>query len=1109
MPNIAPKSCAGSYKQCALGEIICTAPANILVPLASQTQRKSKTLASMLALTVVALFALATPALSLYTTKPPAPPSTTTTQTTAPPTTHDCPDCYQKPHPPNEHYAPRGACCYGDQCISSNKTLNACEILGFVWAGPWSDCGKCRHLAPCCLPLAQTENSAALANYDNSPPLHIFGDYQCTHEVCFDCVKKGGTIVEFCEECGDLTTTTAPPTTTGTGNTKPTTTTGTGTTGTTGPTPAPTPDKPTGACCAYDGQCVDYVTAWECNEKHNGAYRGDHSHCADADICKPICCDPVENQCIDADTKERCEIANGVSLGFGQCVTQEGSCGGACCIDGKASTSRSEEECEACDGTFLGFGVPAIDELCPRACCVPDETVSTGFSCELRTVESCNDEDDAVLHPVGTGCSVDPCGGACCSEDESGEPLCEFLLTDPSGLDAEAQCKAKQTDVVYQGDGSSCFAEADGDVELENNGACLNDGACCIPPEQPAPTPAPSGYGSHAPTMAPPPSEGTCERATGVKECLALGGTFQGIGSRCEGEESISCTNRACCFDAGCLNLDSENAELECKLKGGSLAPYGTHCGQPGVCDTDSGACCCDGHCINAPDSDWCREYGGPHASFRGHGSSCDRDGVCDIPEEEGACCIKRSYLKDGDELCVMVHNAPSCAFRGGHWQGTGTSCFDDEGVCRELLGACCVGDQVYDELSAEECAECGGHWAGAGSKSGDEGVCDPRHKGACCRRGRGCEETTYVQCKRDGGHYQGPESSCSDDLVCTACLPCETDAQDCDYDEDCPSGTKCIQAYGKCMAPATRIPALHYGAKPPGYAEVSAKLAGAGASRKREIDQTEEPVSEEENDDDHHYHTGPYTCGGAETIGQPCILHPCQGKCAVGTCKAPPAGFLSESCESVCVKVHEYPCECECKDPWYETCAHVNGRVVNDTNTDGIAEESEPGLQNIDVLLHLISPDADEPTYIATTKSGANGHYAFAGLAGGTYNVTANVTAPYAVSGGPTRIVSLECIPDEDLPADDRKRSVVMRVQHRDMGNHIADDVNFPVRKSHMSDGNGNGGAPTPAPTMSNGDGPSTALVLGILFGVLALAICLFVAAVLGSRGPARVRRR
>ena len=1026
----------------------------------------------------------------------PAPP---TTLPPPPPPPPACDDCHDIPDP-EEPLAPRGACCFGDKCIGTNKTQNACEVLGYVWAGAWTDCTKCRHLSPCCLPPDYVP-----CDWDNSTSgaykPRIFGDYQCTHEVCFDCVQKGGTRVEWCDECSDLTTTVAittqPP------RTKPHKP-------TPAPTPAPTPEHNAGACCHSDGQCVDAQTAWNCNAC-NGTYRGDFTTCGDDNaICAPKCCDPRANVCLEAASADECVEANGIFLGYGGCSDQNVDCGGRCCVEAHAVTAANAEECEHRKGTNFAAGEPNDDEACPRACCYdkrPNDNDERFKTCRLTSPEDCAEVYGGQANAPGVACHPYNCGGACCQEN--GDCVWAEFNYNPQCLEctstAEENCDSVYSG-IWQGYGTDCAIDTDGDHEPEPNGQCKNDAACCIPPWVAIDV-------LHITVNS---AADLCITAPDLATCQKEGGIYQGIGVAC-GDDGLSCTNRACCTGRGCINIDSENAELECKLKKGVLQPFGTNCDLPGVCDANSGACCCDGHCLNLPDSDTCRDFGG--ISFRGHGTSCDRDGICDIPRKEGACCIKQSYLKEGDDLCEATPNAQSCVFRGGAWKGQGTSCFDDEGACRELTGVCCVEGSAYDDLTVEECRDCGGHWAGPGSLSGDEGVCDPRHKGACCKKGRGCEETTYVQCKRDGGNFQGPETSCHDEDACAYCLPCGIDGQYCDYDADCPSGTVCVQKFNKCFAPATRIPSLNDNQKPPHWKH----------NRKRGAPPPPAPPGNNhghhgDDDDDggsewqtwHNPNTGPFTCGGNETLGMPCILHPCSGKCAVGTCQTPPAGYLSAACESVCMKIHEYDCDCECKDPWWQTCAYISGQIVNDTNVNGQIDDNEPGIEGVLVKLFLIDPNAEEPEYIAEQTTGANGHYAFTGLAGGKYSIEVEAPEHYRVENSDTQTASVQCLPEGETAASVAVvHSQLLTVHHRELSNHIAENVNFllaPARRGDHDrdrDHDRDHDHDHDRDRHRGGGGLSGAAIAGIIVGVLVLFICLIVLAVLmGGQSGSRIRR-
>jgi len=936
----------------------------------------------------------------------------------------ECQNCQQLPPPACDV---KGACCYGSEFVKISCP-DECAVLGFVWAGPFSDAARCKHLTPCCF----TNNGT------------------CANLGCFDCVKGGGAPIEKCEHCSQLTTATTSTST----KTKPThTKTTTGST-----TPMPTP--PAGGCCCFaDGSTPSIKTAEECHTA-GGIYRGDGSTCS-ADSCKVKCCNVAKNICKHANTRAECEdeFNAGGFQGIGECTAE--LCGGACCVHGRALLAHSDAECTTRGGDWLGFQTLLIDELCPRACCVGD-------SCEMATAADCRDAN-GIPWAAGDTCSTVKCSGACCSstsgslgdgptpeDDDDPEVACSIVLNDIVTSGRE-RCEAIAGS-VYQGDGSVCGADLDGDGHigaaddddhqddeleaLEIKGQCFNDGACCLRDKNAG-------------------DENGCVRTPDVQSCVARNGTFQGIGSRCD--QRNMCKLSACCLgtQGGCVDVHIGTGAVECRLKGGRYVGDGTTCELPGMCDPDSGACCCEGQCLNMPNATACYEFGG--CSFRGTGTSCIHADVCESNQpDEGACCIQNSYLGEPSQ-CVMMPSAAACVFRGGVFRGSKSNCDAPDATCGPQTGVCCVDGVAYDDQTADECTRCGGKFAGIGSASGDEGVCDERHRGACCKKHHGCDDTTYAQCKRNGGNFQGFETKCCDDGVCDACYPCSLDKSTsaCESDADCTDPAVCVLQFGVCMVPASRIhqkriwnPSVHARAMKMGFVPpVKAMPHLAFALHDGDAD--------DEVADDSDAPDGPFSCGDESTIGQSCIIHPCRGKCAVGTCAAPPPGTTTGACKAVCVQLHEYDCGCTCRDPWWETCAFISGAVVVDTNAndaldfpDGADTLFETAAFTVSLYSSPIEADSDT---LLSTKSSATGRFAFSGLPGGRYKVKLDVPDGYRIEDGltATRIVEVTCIPEAEqaaAAAATEKRSMLAAIHSqfltmlngKSLANHIVDNVYF-----------------------------------------------------------------
>ncbi len=81
-----------------------------------------------------------------------------------------------------------------------------------------------------------------------------------------------------------------------------------------------------------------------------------------------------------------------------------------------------------------------------------------------------------------------------------------------------------------------------------------------------------------------------------------------------------------------------------------------------------------------------------------------------------------------------------------------------------------------------------------------------------------------------------------------------------------------------------------------------------------------------------------------------------------------------------------------------------VSGRVFIDSNNDGVFNGSDAGLSG--VQLNLTGTDFNSLPVSATTTTGADGRYVFAGLAAGTYTVT-EPSQPASTSNGVTTVGS------------------------------------------------------------------------------------------------------
>lgn len=873
---------------------------------------------------------------------------------------------------------------------------------------------------------------------------------ECSEKFCADCFDEHGVPVAACELC-EVTETVAE--TTGAVTKPPKSTPAPATHSE--PTPASPPD---GACCRPDGTCGEMTQA-ECHEC-NGVFRGDYTECgedADADgfpdsgICQRRCCTGT-TLCAVVHNKDECDQLDGVLNIFATECTEGGDdvCGVSCCADAKCLIAKTEAECVACGGTPHPEA-ECEDVDCGGACC-------DGASCSLVAEEAaCNG-----TYTGGAQCEPALCGGACCAQGACTEGT-------------ETDCDTASG--VFQGDGTLCE---------DTNAVCLNDGACCV--------------------------QGVCTMASDNAACFALGGVFHGEGSLCS-DDDVKCDEGACCTGKGCLMAPDAHT---CTTKDGAWSGLGTNCEMAAICDREAGACCCKDECREVCSEEQCTALGG--RAWLGAGSACEDDeATCDAvtdPDgpDEGACCVQRSYVHDG-ALC-SVETEAECAFHGGNFQGTGSTCGLQEGgerTCKIVRGACCVPGEAkcHDAMTISECRDCGGHFAGEGVSCSDEYVCQPRHTGACCKPGWPCKELTHVACLRDGGRFQGFETTCNseDGAVCSVCLPCEVDRPneaECTMDADCPKDTVCLAKYGTCVVEAVRIaseyskpigwePAVDYilPANDPWHKTQAGVRWARKMSRAQIVEDDDDTPMPEIGEN-----LGPLSCGGNHTIGYPCVVHPSPSKCGIGVCMAPPEGnSLSDSCVSVCRQVREYECGCECEDAWLKSCAHIAGHIVADANNDGVRASDEEGVIGAIVQLYQLTGGEYEFVSEEITKQG--GHYAFGGIPGGDYKV--RVTLPegntFGGDGKSYRKVSVECLED----GNDRKRSVAVTQrawQRVNQANHLAEDIDFFIVPGEPSDGtpeDDDDDSTAPAASSSSTDGLSTGAVVGIVLGSLFIvALCI-----------------
>jgi hypothetical protein len=196
---------------------------------------------------------------------------------------------------------------------------------------------------------------------------------------------------------------------------------------------------------------------------------------------------------------------------------------------------------------------------------------------------------------------------------------------------------------------------------------CFPNGSCAdlLPPDCVAQGGTPQGVGTNCATVTcPQPTEACCFPGGGCQDlpaqvCVGQGGAPQGPGTSCA---TTSCPQPtvACCFpDGSCLDLTT----ADCAAQGGT--PFGPSCAGV-ICPQPTVACCfADGSCADLTAAD-CAAAGGVVS-----GADCATT-VCEQPERRGACCFSDGSCQDG-------LTADECGAAGGSYEGDNTLCSQTE----------------------------------------------------------------------------------------------------------------------------------------------------------------------------------------------------------------------------------------------------------------------------------------------------------------------------------------------------------------------------------------------------------------------------------------------
>jgi hypothetical protein len=311
-----------------------------------------------------------------------------------------------------------------------------------------------------------------------------------------------------------------------------------------------------------------------------------------------------------------------------------------------------------------------------------------------------------------------PQTGACCWPDGSCSVVtqmeCEHTLTGLNG--------------IYQGDGTTCLGDNDGDGVDDACGQVSPTGACCFT--------GPAGP--------------TCLNTTQAQCIQTYNGTWY-PGQNCA---TFTCPTQqpmgACCYPdaAGVMHCISTTHKECVKIYGGTWY-LGQSCANID-CPTPQpmGACCygdpANPSCVNTTE-DLCKlQYNGTWYA----GQNC---ATFDCPPrpELGACCFQGA----AGPSCVNTTKAACRKLYGGTWYA-GQNCATFDCPDQPPKGACCYGDPAAPSCVNTTQAEChavyGGTWY-VGQDCATFQCPTPPELGACCFQsaagGQGCATTTQLDC--------------------------------------------------------------------------------------------------------------------------------------------------------------------------------------------------------------------------------------------------------------------------------------------------------------------------------------------------------------------------
>ena len=497
----------------------------------------------------------------------------------------------------------------------------------------------------------------------------------------------------------------------------------------------------TGGCCVSDAVGLAFCqirTREECGGV-NGTYLGDGSDCpADPDtVCGVFACCLPDGLCVHLPI-ESCLVEGGEPLPHAACASI--TCGpqdtGACCLPNAAGlpscVHRTEEDCAGLGGAYQGNGSTCPSDLtspCGNfACCFPNG------GCAVLTIEHCLQEGgqpspDAECTAIGC---TPQARGACCLTNANGLAGCVH----------ETEERCADLGGAYQGDGSSCPAGT--------NLPC-GEVPCCLPNHE-------------------------CVEAN-VEACLSEGGRPVPHAGGCALIDCVEEPVGACCVNDAAANLNCiVRTRVECASVNGAYQGDGSTCPSDPSLSCGGAACCLpNGVCVVLPHERCLDEDGNPMPGV----PTCET--VFCTPPPVGACCLSTAV---GTPSCVVI-TQEHCAAEGGAYQGDDSTCSSDPNLsCGGA--ACCLPNGECVILRHEHCLAEGGNPV-PGTTSCELVDCVPPPVGACCLSTAAgnvpCVVITRERCAAEGGAYQGDESSCPTDPNATCGDRCDglcTNAEAC-----------------------------------------------------------------------------------------------------------------------------------------------------------------------------------------------------------------------------------------------------------------------------------------------------------------------------------------